>query len=176
MARSGLRVWPGIGTPARAGRRALRNPLNSKSREVAGPALRNRAAAVTRIGFLDVGGGAAGRGLEQFLQESGLASARRRLAGFERDHMAVPQAVMAYVDDLVLLVEIDRHDLALQHHWLEEGDLLLGRGDVIPAVIAEGGGGGSVPQMLLHRGLGVLAGLDRGFGIGIRQIAALVDH
>ena len=45
---------------------------------------------------------------------------------------------------------------------VEEGDLLLDAGDVIPGVAAEGGGGGGIAQPVLDRGLGVGAGLDGG--------------
>src|SRR5689334_7294831 len=90
------------------------------------PALRNRPAAVTRIGFLDIGRGAARRRLEQFLQEGGLAAARRRLARLEGDHMAILQAVMAHIRHLVGLVEIDRQHLTPQHRRREESNLLFG--------------------------------------------------
>src|SRR4051812_9269054 len=70
--------------------------------------LRDGSAAVTRIGFLDVGGAGAGSRLQQFLQEGGLAAARRGFARFERDDMAILQAIMANGGDLVVLVEIDR--------------------------------------------------------------------
>src|SRR5258708_34296339 len=85
--------------------------------------LRNRSAAVTRIGFLDIGGRRARRGLQQFLQEGGLAAARRRLLAFKRDHMSVFQPVMTQARDLVALVEINREDLALQYGGGEKGDL-----------------------------------------------------
>src|SRR6185437_12975522 len=108
--------------------------------------------------------------------EGGLAAARGRGAALEGDEMAIFQPVMTYARHLVLLVEIDRQNLALENGGIEEGDLLLGRRDVIPAVIAERGGGGGIAQPLLHRGLGVGAALDRGFRGGIGQIAALADH
>src|SRR5258706_12029972 len=115
-----------------------------------GVGLRYWTAAITRIGFLDVGRGAARRGLEQFLQEGGLTAARRGLAALEGDHMPVSQSVMAHVRHLVALVEIDRKDLALQDRWREEGNLFFRGRDVVPAIIAEGGGGGRITQPRLH--------------------------
>ena len=81
--------------------------------------------------------------------------------------MAVLQAEMAHARHLAVLVEIDRQDFAVEHRGREEGDLLLGRGNIIPGVAAEGGGGGGIAQPLLDGGLGVGAGLDGGFDLGI---------
>src|SRR6185312_1732136 len=97
--------------------------------------LRNGSAAVTRLGFLDIGGAGAGRRLQQFLQEGGLAAARWCGAALEGNEMAIFQPVMTHARHLVLLVEIDRQNLALENGGIEEGDLLLGGRDVIPAVI-----------------------------------------